>query len=83
MSAALLEDAVVAAQGADRPRRRVTRWRRLLGFAVPLVLLGVWQVVASAELLSRWNRREGALIATDPIGGPTRTALAVTIYIYV
>ena len=52
MSAALLEDAVVAAQGDGRPSRRGTRWRRLLGFVVPLVLLGLWQVVAEVELLS-------------------------------
>jgi ABC-type nitrate/sulfonate/bicarbonate transport system permease component len=53
VSAALLEDAVVASRGSlETPRRRGTRWRRLLGFAVPLLLLAVWQLVASAEVLS-------------------------------
>jgi ABC-type nitrate/sulfonate/bicarbonate transport system permease component len=53
VSAALLEDAVVASRGSlERPRRPGTRWRRLLGFAVPLLLLAVWQLVAAAEVLS-------------------------------
>ncbi len=52
MSAALLEDAVLATRPAGERRRSGTRWRRLLGFAVPLLLLLLWQVATAAELLS-------------------------------
>jgi ABC-type nitrate/sulfonate/bicarbonate transport system permease component len=53
VSALLLEDPVAGTQAAERPRRRAARTRRLLGLAVPLVLLGLWQLAASVELLPR------------------------------
>jgi len=52
VTAALLEEAVAGPPGGRRPTRRGTRYRRLLGVAVPLVLLGVWQLVAVTELVS-------------------------------
>ena len=52
MTAALLEETVAAPEGGRRPARRGTRYRRLLGVAVPLVLLGTWQLVAVTELVS-------------------------------
>jgi len=50
VSAALLEE-VPGAAAAGR-RRRVSGFRRLLGFTVPLLLLGVWQLAAAAEIFS-------------------------------
>ena len=51
MSAALLDE-VPGAVGSGRRRRGGTRYRRLLGLAVPLAMLGLWQLVAQAELFS-------------------------------
>ena len=51
MSAVLLDEPLVAAGAARTPRRR-SRWRALLGLAVPAVLLAAWQLTAQAELLS-------------------------------
>lgn len=53
MSALLLEEPVVGPGTRERPRRRRAGYRRLLGLAVPLVLLALWQLAASAELLPR------------------------------
>ena len=50
MAAALLEEVPGAAPSGRR--RGGSRYRRLLGFAVPLALLGVWQLVSSAGLVS-------------------------------
>lgn len=44
--AALLEDAVRAGAPGPPPVRRGTRYRRLLGVAVPLLLLALWQLVS-------------------------------------
>lgn len=52
MSAALLEEAVAGPLTASPARRRGTRYRRLLGVLVPLVMLGAWQAVAAAEVFS-------------------------------
>ena len=49
---ALLLDEPVVADAALRPVRRRSRWRTLLGLAVPVLLLAAWQVTAQAELLS-------------------------------
>ena len=52
MSAALLEEPVTVAVTGTPARRRGTRYRRLLGVVVPLIVLAVWQLVASAEVVS-------------------------------
>ena len=52
MSAALLEEAVTGPVTASSARRRGTRYRRLLGVLVPLLMLGLWQLVAVAEVFS-------------------------------
>ena len=53
VAAGLVEDLAVAS-GAPAARRRSPRrrGRRLLGLAVPLLLLGAWQLAASAELVT-------------------------------
>jgi sulfonate transport system permease protein len=50
VSAALLEE--VPGATSVRRRRVGTRYRRLLGFAVPLAMLGLWQLVATAGLVT-------------------------------
>jgi ABC-type nitrate/sulfonate/bicarbonate transport system permease component len=49
VSAALLEE--LPGSGPSPRRRTGTRYRRLLGFAVPLAMLGVWQLVAAGEVV--------------------------------
>lgn len=51
MSAALLEEPVAGPVTRRGTGRRGTRYRRLLGVAVPLLLLAVWQLVSVTELL--------------------------------
>ena len=53
MAAGLLEDLAVASGAPVRRRRSARRGgRRLLGLAVPLLLLALWQLVSAAELIS-------------------------------
>lgn len=52
MSTALIEPAVTGTHPGSLPRRRGTRYRRLLGIAVPIVLVVVWQLVSTTGLLS-------------------------------
>ncbi|MCW2616152.1 MAG: binding-protein-dependent transport system inner rane component [Frankiales bacterium] len=79
MSAALLEDALVAAApGPPRTRRRA-HGHRLLGLLVPLLLLGAWYVVSSQELLSTRLLPSPGTVATalgDFFAGDSTTTLA-------
>lgn len=52
MSATLLQDAAVGVDAPASRRRRRFGVRRLLGLAVPLFLLGLWQLVVSAQVFS-------------------------------
>ena len=53
MSAALLEEPVVTTGVPTASRRRLGGARKLLGLVAPLLLLGLWQAAATAELFSR------------------------------
>jgi sulfonate transport system permease protein len=52
VSAALLQEPVAGPVATGTERRRRTGYRRLLGLAVPLLLLALWQAVASAGVFS-------------------------------